>query len=72
MTELLQGIFNSGMVYAVMGAAAAVIMPGIGSAIGIGYTASASAGVMTEDPRNFGKYLILVAETNTTMYRYAN
>lgn len=65
MSELLQAIFNSGMVYAVMGAAAAVILPGIGSAIGIGYTASASAGVMTEDPRNFGKYLILVALPGT-------
>jgi V/A-type H+-transporting ATPase subunit K len=53
------------MVYALIGAAAAVILTGIGSAIGIGYTASASAGVMTEDPRNFGKYLILVALPGT-------
>ena len=63
--KFLQEIFKSGMVFAVMGAAAAVILPGIGSAIGIGYTASASAGVMTEDPRNFGKYLILVALPGT-------
>ena len=62
---LLADIFQSGMVYALMGAAAAVILSGIGSAIGIGYTASASAGVMTEDPRNFGKYLILVALPGT-------
>lgn len=65
MTELVQAIFSSGMVYALMGAAVAVILSGIGSAIGIGYTASASAGVMTEDPRNFGKYLILVALPGT-------
>ena len=65
MGELVQAIFNSGMVYALMGAAVAVILSGIGSAIGIGYTASASAGVMTEDPRNFGKYLILVALPGT-------
>jgi V/A-type H+-transporting ATPase subunit K len=65
MSELVQAIFNSGMVYALMGAAAAVVLSGIGSAIGIGYTASASAGVMTEDPRNFGKYLILVALPGT-------
>ncbi len=65
MTDLVQAIFSSGMVYALMGAAAAVILCGIGSAIGIGYTASASAGVMTEDPRNFGKYLILVALPGT-------
>ena len=65
MSELVNAIFDSGMVYALMGAAAAVILSGIGSAIGIGYTASASAGVMTEDPRNFGKYLILVALPGT-------
>ena len=65
MTELVQAIFSSGMVYALIGAAAAVILSGIGSAVGIGYTASASAGVMTEDPRNFGKYLILVALPGT-------
>ena len=63
--SLLAVIFDSGMVYAVVGAAAAVILSGIGSAIGIGYAASASAGVMTEDPRNFGKYLILVALPGT-------
>jgi len=62
---LLAAIFESGMVYALVGAAAAVILSGIGSAIGIGYTASASAGVMTEDPRNFGRYLILVALPGT-------
>lgn len=65
MSDLVNAIFNSGMVYALMGAAAAVILSGVGSAIGIGYTASASAGVMTEDPRNFGKYLILVALPGT-------
>ena len=63
--EFLAAIFNSGMVYALMGAAAAVVLTGIGSAVGIGYTASASAGVMTEDPRGFGKYLILVALPGT-------
>jgi V/A-type H+-transporting ATPase subunit K len=63
--EFLSAIFSSGMVYAIMGAAAAVILSGIGSAMGIGYAASASAGVMTEDPRGFGKYLILVALPGT-------
>ncbi len=65
MSELVNAILSSGMVYALMGATAAVVLSGIGSAIGIGYTASASAGVMTEDPRNFGKYLILVALPGT-------
>jgi V/A-type H+-transporting ATPase subunit K len=53
------------MVYALVGTAAAVILSGIGSAVGIGYTASASAGVMTEDPRGFGRYLLLVALPGT-------
>jgi len=54
-----------GMVYAMMGAATAVILSGIGSSLGIKYTASASSGVMREDPRNFGKYLILTALPGT-------
>jgi V/A-type H+-transporting ATPase subunit K len=58
-------LFTSGLMYAMVGAAAAVILSGIGSALGIRYTASASAGVMSEDPRNFGKYLVLVALPGT-------
>lgn len=54
-----------GMAYAIGGAAIAVILPGIGSALGIRYAASAGAGVMSEDPRNFGKYLILVTLPGT-------
>ena len=65
MKELVEAIFSSGAVYALMGAATAVILCGIGSATGIGYAASASAGVMSEDPRNFGKYLVLVALPGT-------
>ncbi|HID56930.1 TPA: V-type ATP synthase subunit K [Candidatus Poribacteria bacterium] len=58
-------MFTSGMMYAMVGAAAAVILSGIGSALGIRYTATASAGVMSEDPRNFGRYLVLVALPGT-------
>jgi len=64
-TTIASILDSMGMVYAMMGAASAVILAGIGSALGIKYTASASAGVMSEDPRNFGKYLILVALPGT-------
>lgn len=62
---LLAAIMHYGMVYALIGAAAAVILSGIGSAAGINYAAAASDGVMSEDPRNYGKYLILVALPGT-------
>ena len=64
-SELLAKIFESGMLYALAGAAAAVVMTGIGSILGIRNTAQVSAGVMSEDPGNFGKYLILVALPGT-------
>jgi V/A-type H+-transporting ATPase subunit K len=63
--EFLAELFTSGMGYAMFGAALAVVLSGIGSALGIRYTATASAGVMSEDPRNFGKYLVLVALPGT-------
>lgn len=62
---LLTMIFQSGMVYALVGAALAVILAGIGSAVGISYPASVAAGAMTEDPKNFGRYLLLVALPGT-------
>jgi V/A-type H+-transporting ATPase subunit K len=54
-----------GLVWSFLGTALAVALPGIGSAIGIGYAGQATAGVMSEDPRNFGKYLILTALPGT-------
>lgn len=66
METTIASILNSiGTVYAMTGAALAVILAGIGSSIGIRYTAEASSGVMSEDPSNFGKYLILVALPGT-------
>ena len=64
-SELLAMIFKSGMLYALLGAAAAVVLTGVGSILGIRNTAQVSAGVMSEDPRYFGKYLILVALPGT-------
>ncbi len=50
---------NLGMVFALLGAALAALMAGIGSAKAVGMTGEAAAGVVTEDPGKFGKVLIL-------------
>jgi V/A-type H+-transporting ATPase subunit K len=54
-----------GVVLALLGAALAVGLAGVGSSIGIGYVGQASAGAMSEDPENFGRYLILTALPGT-------
>ena len=54
-----------GLAWALSGAAAAVVFAGIGSSISIGWVGQASAGAMTEDPENFGRYLILTALPGT-------
>ncbi len=48
-----------GIVYALLGAAVAVLFAGAGSAIGVGVAGQAAAGVVTEDPSKFAKVLIL-------------
>lgn len=48
-----------GIVFALLGAILATFMGGIGSAIGVSMTGRAAAGVVTEDPSQFGKVLIL-------------
>ncbi len=48
-----------GIFFALLGAVLAALMGGIGSAIGVGMTGQAAAGVVTEDPSKFGKVLIL-------------
>ena len=53
-------IFSSlGTSIAVLGAALAAILSGMGSAKGVGLVGQAGAGVITEDPTKFGKVLIL-------------
>ena len=46
---------NLGIVYALCGAAIAVLLAGAGSAIGVGIAGQAAAGVVTEDPGKFAK-----------------
>ena len=48
-----------GVVYAILGAALAALLAGIGSSIGVGLAGRAAAGVLTEDPEKFSKVLIL-------------
>lgn len=55
MTEILN---NSGLFLALLGAALATFMAGIGSAIGVGKAGVAAAGVLAEEPSLFGKVLI--------------
>jgi len=54
-----------GLALAVLGTGLAVGLAGVGSSIGIGYAGQASTGAMTEDPENFGRYLILTALPGT-------
>ena len=50
---------NLGTAIAVLGAALAAILSGMGSAKGVGLVGEAGAGVISEDPSKFGKVLIL-------------
>jgi V/A-type H+-transporting ATPase subunit K len=50
---------NLGIVYALLGAALAVLLAGAGSAMGVGIAGQAAAGVVTEDPSKFAKVLIM-------------
>ena len=51
----------TGSVLALLGVALAVILPGIGSAFGVGLVGQSAAGVVTVDPYNFGQTLLLQA-----------
>jgi V/A-type H+-transporting ATPase subunit K len=48
-----------GMVFALMGAAFATAFAGCGSAWGVGIAGQAAAGVVSEDPEQFAKVLLL-------------
>lgn len=50
---------NLGIAFALLGAASAALLSGIGSAIGVGMAGEAAAGVLTEDPKKFSKVLLL-------------
>ncbi len=58
MKDLLS-VTTGGYVFAVMGAAFAVFLAGIGSAKGCGIVGKTAAGIVTAEPEKFGKALIL-------------
>lgn len=54
-----------GIVMALMGAAIASTAAGIGSALGVSYAGYAASGVLAEEPKLFGRVLILQALSGT-------
>lgn len=62
--EFLSTIFT-GNNLALLGAALAAILSGMGSAKGVGLVGEASSGLLAEDPSKFGKALILQALPGT-------
>ena len=58
--EYFAKLFN-GNTLAIIGAALAVILPGIGSARGVNLVARATAGLISEDPNKYGKSMLLQA-----------
>lgn len=52
-------IQNGGLLLALLGAALATALPGLGSAKGVGLVGESAAGLVTEEPEKFGQTLIL-------------
>ena len=50
----------NGFVIGIVGVALCVLLCGVGSAVGLFKTGSAAAGVLSEEPKRFGKVLVLV------------
>ena len=50
---------NWGNFYAIMGAALAVIVSGIGSAIGVGRAGQASSALLSKQPEKFGSAAVV-------------
>ena len=62
--ELLNLIFTGNNI-AILGAALAAALAGMGSAKGVGIVGEASSGLLSEDPSKVGKALILQALPGT-------
>ncbi len=67
MNDLFLGM--SGNIWAILGAATAFIIAGLGSCIGMGKAGQAGAGVIAEEPGRFGSIMVLQA-TNCTQAIY--
>lgn len=53
-------MFSVGYVIAILGIAFCVVLCGVGSGLGLYKTASAAAGVLSENPKKFGKLVVLM------------
>ncbi|MEW6355785.1 MAG: V-type ATP synthase subunit K [Planctomycetota bacterium] len=62
---LLAYFIQTGVGWAVVGAIAAIMLGGLGSAQGIRISASQAAGVMSEKPELFGRLLVIMALPGT-------
>lgn len=49
----------TGLAYAIIGTAIAMIFAGAGSAIGVGFAGQAASGVISESPNKFSKVLVM-------------
>lgn len=69
--ELFSSLF-SGQNFAILGAALAVILPGWGSAKGVGMAGEALAGLMSEDSSKFGKgFTLQILPATQGLYGFA-
>lgn len=50
---------NGGTIFAILGIAIAVVFSGAGSAKGVGHVGEAAAAVVIDEPRKFGKSMVL-------------
>lgn len=50
---------NGGLIFAALGMGLAILLPGIGSAKGVGMVGEAASGLMAEEPEKFGQTLII-------------
>lgn len=56
---MLDFLLANGGVMAIIGVVLAALLPGIGSAKGVGFAGEAASGILTEEPEKFVKALIL-------------
>ena len=59
-----------GQIIGIIGVAVCVLLCGIGSALGLYKTGTAAAGVLGEDPKKFGKVLVLVLLPTQGIYGF--
>ena len=65
MEKFFEVLMGNGNVWAILGAALAFLLAGMGSSKGVGIAGQAAAGVVTEDPDKFVPVMILEALPST-------